>query len=219
MSCLLKYQSFTNSLCYRQKAIRIIKRSSKNFITKTSRNAVRQELVRKNCGILSKQHRSYSTKSKNGKKQAESIEFFDEKFDPQQIAAKMIYSDKRVPGKDSIKELTTLQKISNYVLATVLMGFVSGVFFYSMNVVGRTEDAIEDLVKEASFAKERTAAEEEVEELLELEGNVDVEVAIAADAATAEKMEKELLGNKVDTEDNTKNGNRPIWKKILLFWK
>merc|ERR1711982_277355 len=96
------------------------------------------------------------------------------------LALKIKYSSKRTPGTQSIRELTPQQRQSNYLVAAFLITFVSSVFFYSMNAVGKAEGGMEALVEEASYAKQKSSAEEEVEELLQLEDVEDADFALAA---------------------------------------
>jgi len=132
------------------------------------------------------------------------------------LGVKIKYSSKRTPGTESIRELTPQQRQANYMVAAVLVTFVSSVFYYSMNAVGKAEGGMEALVEEASYAKKKSSAEEEVEELLKLEDVEDTEIALAAPKEVAEREEARLKAKK---GDNSSLNDRPLWKKIVFFWR
>jgi len=132
------------------------------------------------------------------------------------LALKIKYSSKRTPGTESIRELTPQQRQANYMVAAVLFTFVSSVFYYSMNAVGKAEGGMDALVEEASYAKKKSTAEEEVEELLKMEDVEDAEIALAAPKEVAEREEARL---KAKHGDNAASNDRPLWKKIVFFWR
>ncbi|KAL7550362.1 hypothetical protein ACHAWF_013601 [Thalassiosira exigua] len=79
--------------------------------------------------------------------------------DPHAIANEMVSSastEGRTPGTESVRTLTREQKMSNYAMATGLLGFVSYVFYYSLASVGGAKNA-----KAALFGEEATEEGEE----------------------------------------------------------
>lgn len=158
--------------------------------------------------------------------------------DPQQLAQEFIqFSAARKSGTESIQELTQTQKLSNYGLAVSLLGFVGWVWYYSMTSVGKAGGGIEQLMSEAEDAREKaeltSAAEKEVGDMVKAEmglGNVDkdeygkllqersgLSVAVAAPDDIASEEERNNL-NASEGHVN-KTSKRPLWKKIVLFWK
>ena len=158
-------------------------------------------------------------------------------FDPHALASEMIQKspDGRIQGTEAIASMTPEQKMRNYATAATLVGFVTFVWWYSMQSVGRNtssndenEDSIELRLREeakdaTNLAKAKTISEDEVKELAQLDvtlagehddGDDDMIVAVAApdDIATAE--EDLNLGKKVK-----QSASRPLWKKIVFFWK
>jgi len=156
-----------------------------------------------------------------------------EKMDPHAMASELIERNAadRVPGTVAIQYLSTEQKMKNFALAGVLMGFCTWVWWYSMNAVGRADkttddgsDPLETLRAEAQEAKNRkkkSVSEEEAEELAQLDIGVnekdllgdDVTLAVAAPDDVAQQEEDR---NKAALK---KGSSRPLWKKIVLFWK
>lgn len=155
-----------------------------------------------------------------------------EEIDPQQLASEFVqFSAARKQGSESIQELTQTQKLQNYGLALSLVGFVVGVWYYSMTSVGRSEGGMEQLLSEAEGARDakekKSVAEKEVGELLKAEmslGSLDASdeamggkglvVAVAAPddiARFEEERNLDVTGNK--------KGGRPLWKKVVFFWK
>merc|ERR1712228_978538 len=101
------------------------------------------------------------------------------------------------------------------------MGFVVGVFWYSVKAVGKSEvSGVDGLVEEASYAKKKSAAEEEVEELLQMDNiTEDLEIALAADADLAEEEEKRLRTKGNAYMEAGEKSSRAMWRRIVFFWR
>ena len=154
-------------------------------------------------------------------------------IDPQQLASEFVqFSAARKPGTESLQELTQTQKLQNYGLAVGLLAFVASVWYYSMTSVGRSEGGLEQLISEAEGAKSKkerqSVAEKEVDELLKAEmslGSLDstdeamggkgLVVAVAAPDEIATREEERNL----EVAQNNGANRRPLWKRVVLFWR
>jgi len=130
-------------------------------------------------------------------------------------------SSGRISGTEALESVPTQIKLQNVAMATMLVGFVTGVWWYSMNAVGRADEVSFEL--EASEARERAliqaAKEEQQENLADLEmgvvdqdEDVDITVAVAApdDIASEEEAKNRAL---------LKQSDRPLWKRVVFFWR
>eukprot|EP00555_Chaetoceros_dichaeta_P003970 CAMPEP_0198251778 /NCGR_PEP_ID=MMETSP1447-20131203/2504_1 /TAXON_ID=420782 /ORGANISM="Chaetoceros dichaeta, Strain CCMP1751" /LENGTH=230 /DNA_ID=CAMNT_0043936879 /DNA_START=24 /DNA_END=713 /DNA_ORIENTATION=+ len=144
-----------------------------------------------------------------------------QEMDPHEIASRMVYSssDSRIAGTEALNSLSTEAKLRNYATALVLAGFCTGVWWYSIQAVGKSEGGIEDLLAEANDAKEgreeREISDGKMEELAGLDvtmsqmsGDMEgVEVAVAAEAEIAQ-MEEDM--HKAANQ-RPGSGKKPLW--------
>lgn len=74
--------------------------------------------------------------------------------DPHAIANEMVFSastiEGRTAGTEAIASITKEQKLSNYAMASGLLGFVSYIFYYSLSSVGGEENAKQFFMGDAS---------------------------------------------------------------------
>jgi hypothetical protein len=130
-------------------------------------------------------------------------------------------SSGRISGTEALESVPTSVKLRNAALATTLVGFVTGVWWYSMNAVGRADEISFEL--EAEEARERAliqaSKEQEHANLAILEmgvagssGEEEMELAVAApDEVASEEEDK----NRALMKSNKK----PLWKRIVFFWR
>mmetsp|Transcript_3335 Transcript_3335/g.4895 ORF Transcript_3335/g.4895 Transcript_3335/m.4895 type:complete len:229 (+) Transcript_3335:104-790(+) len=163
-----------------------------------------------------------------------------EKMDPHEMAAELIArnAEGRVPGTVSIQYLSTEQKMKNFALAGTLMGFCTFVWWYSMNAVGNADktssgqdneesDPLGTLRAEAQEARERkllkkSVTEEEAEELAQLDMGMSEKDLLGDDVTLAVAAPDDVAQHEEDRNKaamNKKGSSRPLWKKIVLFWK
>jgi hypothetical protein len=125
------------------------------------------------------------------------------------------------PKVDSTKPPT----IQNLALAAVLVGFVGGVFTYSMNAVGKSQEGIDPLAQlkaEAQDAREhnqhnRKLTPEEVQALEsgltgEYDNSTKLEVAVAAPAGIAQLEEEASLKVLRQTQGEVQEKKKPWWR-------
>ena len=142
--------------------------------------------------------------------------------DPHQMADRFVReSSGRMSGTEALESVPTQIKLQNVALATLLVGFVTGVWWYSMNAVGRADEVSFEL--EASEARERAiireAKNKQQENLANLEmgaadqdEEVDITVAVAAPDEIASEEEKQ-------NQALLKKSDRPLWKRVVFFWR
>lgn len=145
--------------------------------------------------------------------------------DPHQMAARFVKKSSdttRISGQEALESVPFQVKARNYAMAATLVGFVTGVWWYSMNAVGRADEVSFEL--EAEEARERAllrkAKEEEQGNLADLEmgavdsqdEEVDITVAVAApdEIAFEEEAQNRAL---------LKQSDRPLWKRVVFFWR
>lgn len=156
---------------------------------------------------------------------------FSSNLDPHQAASQRITNadtsiSSRIDGVDALQQITPQQKMQNYGLALLLMGFCGSVYSYSISSVGKAEVSIEDLKEEAKFAEDKKAAEARAQEMQQDLAQVDVTlantdtddedgmiVAVAAPEEIAEMEEQAQLAGKGEGK------KKPLWKKIVFFWR
>mmetsp|Transcript_4724 Transcript_4724/g.7599 ORF Transcript_4724/g.7599 Transcript_4724/m.7599 type:complete len:279 (+) Transcript_4724:160-996(+) len=155
-----------------------------------------------------------------------------ENADPHLVANEIVMRavvDGRTPGTESVATLTKEQKLSNYAMATGLLGFVSYVFYYSLASVGgetsakalifgdnmqqqqegnaeQTNPGFEEFLKEAnegrSIEEKRLNAEEEARgEALEL---------AELESSTSARLEAEGVGESVVVGSATEEEEREM---------
>lgn len=144
--------------------------------------------------------------------------------DPHQMADRFVKdSSGRISGTEALESVPTSVKLRNAALATTLVGFVTGVWWYSMNAVGRADEISFEL--EAEEARERAliqaSKEQEHADLANLEmgvagssssGEEEMELAVAApDEIASEEEDK----NRALMKSNKK----PLWKRVVFFWR
>ena len=153
----------------------------------------------------------------------------------------MASPDTRIAGTEAIQALTPQQRMRNVGLATSLVGFVVGVWWYSMQAVGRAEAnemSLRAEAEEARGAAERELMQQrEAEELAELEvtmanlaeaeaggelidvKDADITVAVAAPDAIAREEEERNLAARRRAAGGSDGSARPLWKKVVFFWR
>ena len=163
--------------------------------------------------------------------------------DAHQLAQERILAspDTRIAGTEAIQALTPQQRMRNVGLATFLVGFVGGVWWYSMQAVGRAEAdevSLRAEAEEARGAAERELMQQrEAEELAELEvtmanlaeaeaggelidvKDADITVAVAAPDAIAREEEERNLAARRRAAGGSDGSGRPLWKKVVFFWR
>lgn len=159
-------------------------------------------------------------------------------LDPHQVSDTMIRSAQteiRTSGTEAINtQITPETHVKNYVMALSLVGFVTGVWYYSIQSVGQSGNnasgengMMEELIKDAEMAREekklREGRERSVEELAQLDvtgseydssDDDELIVAVAADDDIATR-EEALNMRKMKSG----SGGKPLWKKVVFFWK
>lgn len=140
--------------------------------------------------------------------------------DPHQMADRFVKNSQgRLSGTEALESVPTAVKLRNVALATTLVGFVTGVWWYSMNAVGRADEVSFEL--EAEEARERAllraAKEEEHENWANLEmgaSDVDDEVVVAVAAPDDIASEEEAMNRAL-----MKKNEKPLWKRVVFFWR
>jgi hypothetical protein len=147
--------------------------------------------------------------------------------DPEQLAMEMVRRapNSRVSGSVALESMTPEQRMKNYVTALGLVAFVTGVWYYSIQAVGKSEGGMDDLREEAMDAMDaldrKKMEEKNAEELAQLDvtlasnygGDDDVIVAVAAPDEIAQIEENAVTGA------GKKKSGRPLWKKVVFFWR
>mmetsp|Transcript_17015 Transcript_17015/g.32201 ORF Transcript_17015/g.32201 Transcript_17015/m.32201 type:complete len:228 (+) Transcript_17015:430-1113(+) len=150
--------------------------------------------------------------------------------DPHQIASDMVKDapDTRISGTEALASMTPEQRMRNYVTAFGLVSFCIGVWYYSIQSVGRADGGVDELRAEAQEAKdlrERKSVEEQnAKEMAQLDVTMsqygdepdDLVVAVAAPDEIAQREEAALSSG---TDNKRKGGSRPLWKRVVFFWK
>lgn len=143
--------------------------------------------------------------------------------DPHEMADRFVKNStgSRISGEEALESVPTSVKLRNAALATTLVGFVTGVWWYSMNAVGRADEVSFEL--EAEEARERAllraANDAKNENLADLEmgadqyGDEEMVVAVAApdDIASEEEAKNRALMKT--------SGSKPLWKRVVFFWR
>jgi hypothetical protein len=139
--------------------------------------------------------------------------------DPHAMAerfVKMSSPHDRPSGQESLESVPFQTKLQNYGLAVTLVGFVTGVWWYSMNAVGRADQV--SFEHEAQEAREVREVKRLQDDLISDIGSVDqtgdgeIIVAVAAPDDIASEEEDENRGV-------LPKSDRPMWKRVILFWK
>ena len=197
--------------------------------------------------VIKKQFTSSSTikRSPNNNKPtsgSSSSSYNDPTLDPHQVSDSMIRSARtevRIPGTEALNEIPPETHYKNYALALTLVGFVTSVWYYSMQAVGSSDgsgggsgnDGMNEFLRDAESAREakkkRDESEKSANELAQLDITMsqlekdgaldgdDVMVAVAADDEVAQREEDLNRG----TMKKNGGGSRPLWKKVVFFWK
>ncbi len=192
---------------------------------------IRQHSRPKQHALVKKNQLSSNTKN-NTTTNKEAASYSNPNLDPHQVSDSMIRSsatEVRVPGTEALNSITSEQKIKNYVLALTLVGFCTGVWYYSIQSVGKPEGGMEELLADAADAKRdqlsKSESERSAEELAQLdvtmsqlEGEAvdgdDIFVAVAAEDEIAQREEDlNMMSGKQG------KAGRPLWKKVVFFWK
>jgi hypothetical protein len=184
--------------------------------------------------------RKQSNKSNTSNTSESTSSYNNPSLDPHQVSDTMIRSAQteiRTSGTEAINtQITPETHVKNYVMALSLVGFVTGVWYYSIQSVGQSGSSsgdnngmVEELIKDAEMARKekkmREGRERSVEELAQLditgseydnssEEDDELIVAVAADDDTATR-EEDLNMKKMKSG----SGGKPLWKKVVFFWK
>ena len=128
-----------------------------------------------------------------------------------------------MPGTEALESITSEQRYKNYAGAVGLISFSIGVWYYSIQAVGQSAGGV-DLRAEAEEARDvrdmKSAQEMNAQDLAQIDVTMaqygddadDMVVAVAAPDHIAQQEEDALTAGK-------KKGGRPLWKKVVLFWK
>jgi hypothetical protein len=149
--------------------------------------------------------------------------------DPHQIASDMVKDapDNRVSGTEALASMTPEQRMRNYVTAFGLVSFCIGVWYYSIQSVGRADGGIDELRAQAQEAKDsrerNTAKEQNAQNMAQIDITMsqygqdadDLVVAVAAPDEIAQQEEASLSGSK----DKKKGSSKALWKRVVFFWK
>lgn len=165
---------------------------------------------RRLVAMRSTMQRSFAVNSRNSPKPNE---------DPHVMAERLVKNsaDSRPSGQESLEAVPFQTKLQNYALASVLLGFVTGVWWYSANVVGRAADDDVIFIEEAREARDTRELKKREEEFISDMGAVDQEsenVTLAVAAPDDIASEEEDLNREV-----LPKSDRPLWKRIIFFWK
>mmetsp|Transcript_31189 Transcript_31189/g.36388 ORF Transcript_31189/g.36388 Transcript_31189/m.36388 type:complete len:223 (-) Transcript_31189:67-735(-) len=158
-----------------------------------------------------------------------SLSYSNPNLDPHDVSDQMIRNSAteiRLSGTEALDSLSLEQKMKNYGLALSLIGFVTGVWYYSIQAVGNPQGGMDELMADAAEARKTQSSKQDsdksIEDLAQLDLTMsqldgdDVIVAVAADDEIAQR-EEELNMNA--SGKNKSNGGRPLWKKVIFFWK
>jgi hypothetical protein len=136
---------------------------------------------------------------------------FSESTDPHEAAAARVAnnsSSERLQAAEALGRVDRGVRLQNVALATALAGFVTGVWWYSATAVGGGSE-------------------------IEGEGNAGLqELEEAADEARQIRVEKENEEDRIknlleggdeeeeyDDLDKPTSRRRPLWKRVVFFWK
>lgn len=143
--------------------------------------------------------------------------------DPHAMAERFVKnsSKDRPSGQESLESVPFQTKLQNYGLAVTLVGFVTGVWWYSMNAVGRADEvSFEQMAQEARTVRDVKRLQED--EIISDIGSIDqvndggdgiIMVAVAAPDEIASEEED------ANRPPVLAKSDRPLWKRVLLFWK
>lgn len=132
--------------------------------------------------------------------------------------------DTRISGTEALESITPEQKMRNYGTALGLVSFSIGVWYYSIQSVGKAEGGMEELraeAQEAKNARDRKIEEEKnAQDIAQIDVTMaqygdeadDLVVAVAAPDDIAQQ-EEDIINT-----GNKKNG-KPLWKKVVFFWR
>ncbi|GFH52978.1 hypothetical protein CTEN210_09454 [Chaetoceros tenuissimus] len=146
--------------------------------------------------------------------------------DPHQIASDMVKAapDSRISGIEALESITPEQKMRNFLTAFGLVSFSVGVWYYSIQSVGKAEGGMEELRAEAQEARDvrdrKIEEEKNAQDLAQIDVTMsqygddadDMVVAVAAPDAIAQMEEDAVKAGKTSS-------GRPLWKKVVFFWR
>mmetsp|Transcript_65141 Transcript_65141/g.76521 ORF Transcript_65141/g.76521 Transcript_65141/m.76521 type:complete len:202 (-) Transcript_65141:440-1045(-) len=151
-----------------------------------------------------------------------------EELDPQQMAAVLIARNKstapRLQGSETSDHMPLKVQLSNGAMAVGLVGFVTWVWWYSIKAVGGAGN--EEIKNQNSSAVSIPTGEGGFQQL-QREAEVERERR-SLRKAEEKRVRKEILGDEyeddddeeeVDNEQPKKKSGRPLWKKVVFFWK
>lgn len=139
--------------------------------------------------------------------------------DPHQVASDMVrdapdarsFDGQRISGTEALQSITPEQKMRNYVTAFGLVAFCTGVWYYSIQSVGKADGGFDALQAEAQEARDINARKNaetiDAQDLAELD-------------ATVETMDSDGAAIMGEQSTNASNKNRkPLWKRVVFFWR
>lgn len=157
-----------------------------------------------------------------------------ERVDPHVLAQQMIKnsSDARPQATEALASMTPEQKMRNYATAAGLVAFVTGVWWYSMQAVGRSDGGFEELQAEAdearALAETKSLSEIEAEKLIEIdvtmsnletEDGEDIGEGVFVAVAAPDDIAREEEALNLAAKDKGGASGRPLWKKVVFFWR
>jgi hypothetical protein len=134
-----------------------------------------------------------------------------------------ISSKDRPSGQESLESVPFQTKLQNYGLAVTLVGFVTGVWWYSMNAVGRADEvSFEQMAQEARTVRDVKRLQED--EIISDIGSIDQQVNDGGDDIITVAV---AAPDDIASEEEDANrpppvlakSDRPLWKRVFLFWK
>jgi hypothetical protein len=162
-------------------------------------------------------HRAFQTSAKNEAAFKRSRNIHRPEKDPHQMASDMVrdapdaraFDGQRISGTEALQSITPEQKMRNYVTAFGLVTFCTGVWYYSIQSVGKADGGFDALQAEA-------------QEVRDLNARKDAETIDAQDLAdldaTVERMDSEGVDVMGDQNASIKD-RKPLWKRVVFFWR
>jgi hypothetical protein len=139
--------------------------------------------------------------------------------DPHAMAERFVKnsSKDRPSGQESLESVPFQTKLQNYGLAVTLVGFVTGVWWYSMNAVGRADEV--SFEHEAQVAREVREVKKLQDEIISDIGSVD-QTDLDGDIMVAVAAPDEIASEEEDANRAVlPKSDRPLWKRVILFWR
>jgi hypothetical protein len=212
---------------------RVVSKATRCLITSYNKQSFHVTTKRFSQSPPSKASNASSSTPKPSAKQPSTATYNSKDLDPHQVASEMVRnsSDGRISGIEALEAITPEQKMRNFGTAFGLAGFCIGVWYYTIQSVGKADDGIDKLIAEAEEARanheKKSLSDKKAEELAQLdvtmsqlskdvEGAEDLTFAVAAPDEIAQ-LEEDL--NSAAGNNKGTSANKPLWKKIVFFWR